>query len=340
MVDPNSDNCSKIIKYDPYYAATSGYVDLQDYDAANTFYQPYPVLRLDAADDGAFSFTNDNYTLPYPGLGSDIYNDQVWSVFDNFPKLHLGPSPDEGRYYFDMADSDVWTRPIDVCDDFTLGQYAIFSTGETWSPRDLLVIGTMPNSYTHDMVRYVGNLDAWVGCGEGVVDPDHILGIDVVEYLDTSGDDEMYCTVYILEKSASHYEVEVFNIYNSAPMWIDDFVTHVMTFSVHIPGSMGFEITAHDIELLPINNEYELNPSHPTACILISYVVGGVTHGEVLLYDAVTGAIIESIGEFGEPAMPQSMVMFLDTDDDDWEIHVTREDSGGNTVATVFSYSP
>jgi hypothetical protein len=337
MVDPYDDNCSNIIKYEPYYAVSADYVDMQDYDASNPFYQPYPVTRIDAANDGAFSFTNDNYSLPYPGLGAPGTNDQVWSVLDNTPKLHLGPSPDDGRYYFNMDDHDVQTRPIDVCDDFTLGQYAIFSTFEEFSPTDLLVIGTMPDSYTHDKVKYVGNLDAWADCGTGDVDPDHILGIDAIETLDASGGAD-FVTVYILELSGCTYEIEVFNIYDTAPMWIDDFVTHVMTIGVYIPGSMGVELVAYDVELLPINIDYELNKTHISATVLISYLIGGVTQGEVLIFDAVTGAGLESIGDYGEPSMPQSTMFFLDNDDDDWEIHVTREDSGGNTVATVFTY--
>lgn len=338
MVDPNSDICGRIIKYDPYYVGWSNYVDLKDYDSANLNYQPYPVLRLDAADDGAFSFTNDN-DLPYPDAASDVRNSMIWSVFDNFPKLHLGPIPDEGRYYFDfMAEYDAETRPEDVCDDFTLGQYALFSTGVMFTPRDLILLGTMPDSYTYDKVRYLGNLDPWAGVGGGHVNPAAIQGIDVIERTDDSGASK-YATVYILENFGGFYQVEVFNIFDTSPLWIEDLVNWVMTIDIALPGTPVDMVTGHDIEILPVNSGYLPNTINPNLCVLVSYELSGETHGEVLLYDAVTGAIVDSIGDIIDPSMPKSEVYFLDTDDDDWEIHVTREDIMGNTVATVFDYS-
>jgi hypothetical protein len=338
MVDQTTTDCSKIIKYDAYYTGWSNYQDLVNLDPAIPNYQPYPVTRIDAANDGAFSFTNKN-DLPFPFDDSDLHNYNIWSVFDNLPQLHLGPSPDEGRYYFDtMHLWDAETRPIDVCDDFGLGQYAIFSTEVLWTPRDILVIGTMPDSYTHDKVRYFGNLDVWAGPGCGDVNPSGIRAIDSYEVIDDAGDNKA-ARVYILEEFGGSWQVEVFDVFDTMPAWFEDFVNFYMTINIAIPGTPVEEIVAHDIELLPRNNLYAPNTMNPNLCVLVSYVMGGVTHGEVLIYDAVTGMQVDAIGDLVDPALPKSTVYYLDTDDDNWEVHVSNMTEDGDTQVTVFDYS-
>jgi len=336
MVEDGSKTCDNIIKYDAYYAAVSNYVSLYDYDSDNPSYQPYPVLRIDAADDGAFSFTNENWSMPYPDAASPVWNAQVWSVFDNTPLLHTGPAPDDSRYFFDYSHFDGIAYPADVCDDFNLGQYALFTTEVTYTPNDLMLVGTMPNKYVHSDVRYMGNLDAFSGIGSGLVNAEGIKGIDVMEIMN----DLRTAKLYVLEEdSGSMYEVEVYGIMDDASGWGADSVFHMMTIKIAFYVNSDYPVICHDIELLPVNPNYELNNSDPTLCVLVHHGSPRKQQGEVLLYNANTGTFLESIGSAASPSMPDSEVSYLDTDDGDWEIHVTRTDAAGNVLATVFDYS-
>jgi hypothetical protein len=328
----------KVMIFAPGYAVSGEYVNLVDYDPANDQYQPYPVLRIDSADDGAFSFTNTNSTLPYPNPVSTLFNDQIWSVFDNTPRLHLGPATDEARYYFDFG-MEAKPRPVDVCDDFDLGQYTLFSTGGDTKKDDLIFMGTMPSSYTYDKVKFVACLDPWIGMEAGQVDPGSIYAIDVDSYTPATGGPDV-ANLYILEDSAGYIQVEVFWIVDTASGWDYDMVGYKMTIHVDYLEKTTWWGIGHDIELLPPNKDYELNPDEPTLCVLLSWADGTtpLENGEVVLYNAETGAFLEAMGTIGAPSMPKSSVKYLDTDDHDWQIHVTRFDSSGNPVATVFSY--
>ncbi len=342
MVGDDVVGCDAIIKYKYHYSGVpSIYAKLHGSDSDNDLYEPYPVLRLDAADDGAFSFTNGNWATPYPMAGSYVYNAMVWTCFDNTPALHNGPAPDDSRYYFDfLSNYDTFMRPIDVCDDFNLGQYAVFTSTVTWSPQDLMFVGTMPNSYTHNNVRYMANLDAWEGIGAGLVNTDDIKGIDVIEYFD---DEVHYVRLYILEHAGAVPEIEVFQIVDSASGWGYDFVSHIMTINasyiVSPPTYVDLAI-GHDIEILPANNDYKLNPNDPTLCVLLGWGSAAGGYGEIFLYNAVTGAFLESIGDAANPALEVAELFYLDTDDGpDWEIHVSNIDVAGNVNVSVFSYN-
>ena len=336
MVQDGSKTCDDIIRYDAYYAAFSNYVSLYDYDSHNPSYQPYPVRRIDAADDGAFSFTNENWSMPYPDAASSVWNAQVWSVFDRTPLLHTGPAPDDSRYYFDYSHLDGIAYPVDVCDDFDLGQYALFTTEATYTTNDLMLIGTMPAKYTHDYVRYLGNLDAYAGFGDGLVNPSGIKGIDTMQVMW----DLRTAKLYVLEEdTGGMYQVEVYGIMDDALGWGADSVFHIMTISIAFYVNSDYPVIGHDIELLPVNPNYKLNDTDETLCVLVHHGSPRKMQGEVLLYNANTGTFLESIGCAAAPSMPDSDVSYLDTDDGDWEIHVTRTDAAGNVLATVFDYS-
>ena len=92
---------------------------------------------------------------------------------------------------------------------------------------------------------------------------------------------------------------------------------------------------------LPVNPAYELNPNDPTICVLVTWMTpSSELNGEIMLYNATTGAFIEKVGDsMGLPALKDSDVQFLDTDDGpDWEIHVSNYDADGNSIVSVFDY--
>jgi len=341
-VGSNVGNCDAIMKNKYHYSGVQSlYADLFNADPNTDDYRPFPVERLDAADDGAFSFTNGNWSDLFDS-SIWLYNAQIWTCYDNVPSLHYGPAPDESRYWFDFLHNyDTQMRPADVCDDFSLGQYALFTSTYTWSPQDLIFVGTNPK-YTHDRVSYMADMDAFAGIGPGKVNPNGILGIDVVEVeMDVPA-----VTLYVLEQSGSTTEVEVFYVFDTAAGWGWDTVSHVMT--INVSYILADDIThldvadGKDLEILPINNEYTLNPNDPTICVLVTW--GGAAsgaNGEVMLYNAYTGAWLENVGDTaGSPALKDSYVQYLDTDDgDDWEIHVSRVDAAGNTGVKIFDYS-
>jgi len=343
-VNDGAKPCSAIMKNDFHYAgAPAVYAEVFNSDPTNDKYKPYPVARLDAADDGAFSFTNDNWDDLFIEP-SWIYNSMVWTCYDNVPSLHFGPVPNESRYWFDtLSNYDTQMRPADVCDDFELGQYALFTSTVTYSPSDLLFIGTMPDTYTHEKVMFFAGLEGWEGIGDGLVNPEGILGIDVR----TATMDLDTAFLYILEQSGPQPQVEVFYIMDTMPGMGFDMIGYMMTIDVsyglyndptHVSLAAG-----KDIELLPVNPDYDLNPTAPTICVLVGWGGGAVpANGEVMLYNAETGAFLERVGTTsaaGMPALEGSTVSYLDTDDgDDWEIHVSHTDAAGNTAVRIFNY--
>ncbi len=336
-------NCDAVIKYEPYYTAWNYYVPtVNSLAGPDAEYLAYPIDRIDAADDGAFSFTNSNWSDWFTTATTSIPYAEIWTVLDNTPKMYTGPMPMDSRYYDDQM-IDATPHPIDVCDDFELGQYAVFTSDVSYEVNDLVLMGTMPGTYTWDKLKFRGNLDAFVGFGSGKVNNAKILGIDVIEgqfehdklgLLDTA-------TVYILETDGWMDQVEVYRVLDTDAGLGYDMVSYVMTITIDQFHNYDLEVSARDIEILPANNDYELNPGAPTLAVLISYIGWDSSiNGEVLLYNAETGAFLESIGDpiAGEPALPGHEVKFLDTDDGDWEIHVTSYDSSFVSIATVFEY--
>ena len=82
-------------------------------------------------------------------FGIDYFNSQVWSVFDANLQVHTGASPDTSRYINILAPwQTVRSYPVDVCDDFNGGQYALFTTDGNSTGKDLVLCGTMPDTYT------------------------------------------------------------------------------------------------------------------------------------------------------------------------------------------------
>jgi len=72
--------------------------------------------------------------------------------------------------------------------------------------------------------------------------------------------------------------------------------------------------------------------------VLVSWASGSKYDGEILLYNADTGEFLESIGTIGSPALTSCYPKYLDTDDGNWEIHVSSLDGSGNPRVSVFSY--
>ncbi len=338
MAGNNIAACDAVIKYDPYYAANSLYVALDNYDPDNDDYQPYPIDRIDAADDGAFSFTNTNPDI-FIGGAIWIYNFMVWTCFDNIPQAYMGPSPMESRYYFDLSYMDIQPRPADVCDDFELGQYALFTSTYTYAPEDLFLIGTMPGTYTHDLVKFKANMDTFAGIGDGLVDPDGILGIDTIEFHnDVDG-----VRLYVLESNGGLPQVEVFEIHDTKSGFDNDAISHIMTIDIDTTPLIDYGwiemLGALDIEILPINNDYDLNPNDHTVCVLVDWYGSPYMNGEIFLYNAQTGAFLETVGDALNIALENTSPHHLDTDDGDWEIHVSHTDASGVNLVTVFDHS-
>lgn len=344
MASDGVKTCDAVIKYDANYAAWNYYVStVTTLDPNIAAYDAHPIERIDAADDGAFSFTNSNWSDLFTTTASgSVYYAQVWNVLDNNPKLHTGPYPDDSRYWNDL-NFDCYIHPIDVCDDFALGQHALFTSGFDFTPEDLTFLGVMPDTYTYDKVRYYGNLDPFAGIGTGLTNSMDIRGIDVIEGVEespTHADVYDSATLYVLENNMDMFQVEVYRILDTVNSMGWDTVYYVMTINIDVYAGMDLNVEGKDIEILPINPHYKLNPNDPTLCVLVSYFDwSGKIQGEVLLYNAVTGAFLETIGDIATgSALPHHMVQFLDTDDGDWEIHVTSVNAAGNNVATIFSY--
>ena len=323
---------SSIVSYFPDYAGNYSYVgSLLGLDPSNPDYQPWGVQRLDAANTGAFSFSNGNTFLYNTLFGGDYYNYQVWSLFDATRTIYTNPSPDTSRYMnMILMNPSIHSQPADVCDDFDDLQYSLFSTGGNVSFKDLVLTGTRPDTYTQDRVQYMANLDAFVGTGDGFVDPENIAGIDVYTF---EREQQFHALVFILETSMGHPQIEVYQIDDIAQNWGWDAVSHEATITIE----NDVIDTGHDLELLPENPDYDLNPTDPTLCVLVSGTQSNTPFGEVYLFNALTGDYLETLNGYDPWSFADADVKYLDTDDDDFEIHVTWVDNNGSW-ATIFEH--
>lgn len=323
---------SSIVSYYSDYAGNYDYVsNLLGLDPANSDYQPWGVQRIDAANTGAFSISNGNTLLYQTIFGGDYYNYQVWSVFDESRTVYTNPSPDTSRYMnMIFMNPNIHSWPADVCDDFDDLQYALFTTSGNLSAKDLVFTGTRPERYTQDRVMYMGNLDAYAGTGDGLVDPENIAGMDVYTF---EREDQFHAMVFILETSMGLPQIEVFQVSDTATQWGWDYVDHEMTITIN----NDVVDTGHDLELLPENPDYALNPTDPTLCVLVSGTQANVDFGEVFLFNARTGDFLETLNGYAPYSFEKADVKYLDTDDDDWEIHVTWVDDYGSW-ATIFEH--
>lgn len=375
IADPGGARDSHTLMYDglagindfaPYYLPPVNYYDFNPIFGQDPTWTMWNFARIDASDAGAFSFTNNSTSIWYPWHAqiNPIPNRAVWNVADSTPSIHLGPPPDESRYVY-QVEPDGHLQ-LDVCDDFSEGQYTLMARNleifegivdvpSSLFDDDLLIHGVIP-PYTWDTGTSVyANLDQWVGNGLGNVNPSEVRGIDVIE-MDVEdipgltnpfgGEDSVLLYVLDGPVSANLYKIEVFRVdvdfeggpfpYLQIPM---GGAVHIMT--IPIIQKTGSSVVIHppeafDIEILPINPNYNANPNAPTICVLVKAGNGEDEYGyaDVWLFNAFTGDMVDRVSnETGW--MEDTKPFYLDTDDDDFEIHVTRE-VNGQPMVTIF----
>lgn len=332
MADADAWPGDSIQSYYPDYSGSYSYIpSLNNLDPSNSNYAPWPVTRIDAAAGGAFSITNDNPDCYRDIFGDTYFNNQVWSVFDSDRKLYIDPSPNSSRYV-NVTLGNRAAYPVDVCDDFDGGQYALFTTEGNVCGKDLFFVGTMPDKYTHGDVQYIGDLDAWIGSGAGMVDPANVAGIDVYTLQRA---DQFSAMLYILVDEPSGMHIEVFQVYDDASNLAKDSVSFVDTITLN----MDYIVTGYDIELLPENSAYSLNPDFPTVAVLTGLDGPNYDFGTVCMFNSYTGDFLEELSSYfgSDPMFENCTLHHLDVDDGNWQIHMTWEDEGGDPYASVFT---
>jgi hypothetical protein len=319
--------CSEIWKYPGWNNPPVFYRSLRNLDINNFAFQPWPPVRIDAASDAAFGWTNinSNQWLIDPWVA----NINTYCNMTNIPSFITIPQFDDHRHYF------IWPgafalQAIEACDGFDTyqgGLYADLTGG-------LLAFQGIPGAlegfdYTDmDIVFEATFPFAFIGDGPGKVDPADIVGIDIMF---TPGDDNLF--LYIAERL--HSEIEVFTITNMGPGPIDA-VNAFLTIPV-LRGD-GIPVQPVDIELLPPNADYLPCRDCAILCVAIDnaqfpFPPPGFG-GTICIYDALGGALVDQIGDGVIPAVNNSPV-YLDTEDVGFEIHVMQQ----GPVVTVFDFS-
>ena len=315
-IDDAAGTCNTIVKFPGWGNPPAPYANLVNLDPYDLNFQPYPVVRLDAANDGAFGWTNANRAAW--GRTFPIINKDTWCNFDNQPNFIWNPENDDHRHYMHWM-QELFLEPVDTCDTFRGDQCALYVNVE----QNLVGFQGIPGEkfgfdYTDmDMIWEAYFPPALVGADNGQIDPADIAGIDCwAEY-------EQSCIVlYVALKN--NLRVEVFMICDVGPGPVD-VVTHM--FTMWVVDENHERVSPIDCELLPINPDYEPAFLNPVLCVLIDnaefpYPPPGFG-GSVYIYDALTGAFVDRIGDSTQPAVEMPPA-FLDTDDTEYSIHITQ----------------
>ena len=308
----NSPNCSHIRKYAADYSSNSLYKSLVNLDPAVANFQPWPVERLDAANDGAFSWTNDNpdyYDVIEYGF-LPIRISSIWCTCDNNKTFHNIPVDDSRIFPVPPPPPMSQFRPADVCDDFDKLQYALVVDPTMIVQPHVWGLKGAPQSkdYTKSDDRY-GAFFPWamVGPGDGQIEPywEEIAGIDAY------GTSSTKARLFVAE-NGGQWALECFELTDLGAGLGTDSIAPVYT--VH------FDTRPLDVELLPTNPSYEANPNCPTVAVLLSSNDGT---GYVKLLKATDGSVVDSIGSAQNGAVDNPAV-YLDVNDGTCEIHVMQ----------------
>ena len=317
MPDPTG-ACNKVVKHPLWGNPPALYADLVNLDPADPSFQPYPVVRIDAVNDGAFGWTNDNpqpwFDRPVPNLNMDTFCNM-----NRIPAFISAPINDDHRHSL-WWQNEVPMRPIDTSDTFRGDSCALY--GRYDNP---LAVGfqgiqgsLLGQDHTDmDMEWEAIFPSAFVGPDEGQVDPNDTVGIDC-----WAGYEPSCILVYIALGNAMR--VEVFMICDIGPGPID-LVSHHMTIKVqNKEGYLGHPI---DIELLPQHDGYEPNPNWPNLHVLIDNSFPPAPPpgfgGSVWIYDALSGIWVDRIGDSANPAVDRQPA-YLDTDDREYATHIMQ----------------
>jgi len=319
--------CNQIWRYPGWNNPPVFYASLVNLDPTNPLFQPWPPLRLDAANDGAFGWTNYNsqWWLQTPF----ITNSNTYCNMDNIPSFIWNPQLDDHRHYFIFPGAFA-LQAIECCDTFENYQCALYADLQG----GLLGFQGLPGApqgfdYTdQDMTWEAAFPAVFIGNGPGRVDPADVVGIDAMLSNTMPG----VIILFIAERVNA--QVEVYTITDVGPGVVDIVAPLLTIFTFNQDGII---IQPIDCELLPANNIFLPDPNQPILCVLYDnaqfpFPPPGFG-GNVVIYDANTGAYVDQIGNALQPAVfnpPQ----FLDTDDKGEAVHVMQL----GPVVSVFKY--
>jgi hypothetical protein len=159
---------------------------------------------------------------------------------------------------------------------------------------DLPIVRCYADNYTTKKQKIGVKIPAqFIGAGDGniVNDAASLIGIDANEV------DNDNVELYILEKTGTGSQVEVFNLYTD-PLTIVTEVTYLHT--IDLPSSMG---EACDLELLPPNPDYKPNPDAVSIVVPFRVDNGGYYMGYIWIYDSQSGEVVEELGNKDIPVL-------------------------------------
>ena len=308
----NSPNCNQVWKYTPDYAGSGLYKSLINLDPANLGFQPWPVVRIDATDDGAFSWTNSNYDYYQASQYNNIpiRISSIWCTDDNVPSFHAIPVDDSRIFPVPPPPPMSQFTPADVCDDFDKLQYALVVDPTMIFPPHVWGIKGAPQGkdYTKSDDRYGAFFPAAnVGPGDGQIE----AGLGDIAGIDVWNKTASKVWLYVAE-NGGQWAVEVFEINDvGGGLGLD---TLAPVYTIH------FNTRPLDVELIPVNSEYELNPTVPTIAVLLRSNDGT---GYISLHRADNGTLLETIGT-AQTGYFDVQPSYLDVNDGNGDIHVTE----------------
>lgn len=320
----NSPSCNHIRKYTSNYSGSTLYKALTNLDPMVPNFQPWPVERLDATNDGAFSWSNlsyEYYDVQEYGF-MPIRISSMWCTMDNTPSFTFAPPLDDSRIFpVPVPPPDSHWKPADVCDDFDKLQYALVVDPTMFVPPHIW--GLMGAPQGRDYTKLDDRYGAFFGPGmvgpdDGQIEhgPGDIAGIDAY------GTSSTTARLFVLE-NGGQWALECFNLTDNGPGLGADGIAPVYT--------VPFDTQPLDVELIPTNPNYEQNPNSPTVAVLLASWDGT---GYVSLHRASDGMLVQTIGTAQNGAFDHDPV-YLDVNDANYDIHVIQ----GGPQVTIFSLS-
>jgi len=316
--------CTGFYGYNQGFSIPAEAVDLVDINPLNSTLQPYPPERYDSAFGGGLAFSNTSTDNFSDGLNNVVLS-RVVVCLDGTLIFQDDTAGDDSAHY---PAGHTTLSIADLCDGFQSKFYILWAeNGGT----DLPIVRCYADNFTTKKQKIGVKIpNEFIGTGDGKIvnDAATLIAIDANEL------DKDNVELYILEKTGTSSQVEVFNLKTNSSTGNTE-VTYLRTFN--LASSLG---EACDLELLPPNPDYQPNPD--AVNIVVPFRIEKETSysGYINIYDSQTGALVEGLGNPDMPTLFEN-VRHMDVNNSTFSIIVTSEIMEPeliNMVVFIFTY--
>jgi len=305
IFSPGGSSCTEISVTDKDFLATTPYFSLLDIDPIIPGFSPHPVTRLDFSVLGGTAFFSDS---------EEVYSDPFYSGAFSSLLVTLTQDMDGIPIYFNNGDGDASRIPppnpalrgVNVCDDLPGNLYGLWADPD--GVLNPLVYGLAFPYKRHD-VQMGGVLPAAiVGETVGRISRfrNNLRAIQIGDFIFETG------RMYFLENDGTNSFVEIMQ-------FTIDFTQKTTTWDSLDTIPLG-PIDAVDLDVLPANPSYILNPESDTVAVLVT----GTSGLYIKMFDTQDFELAETIGSGDLPILP-GVGAALEVDKDLGDIYIAND---------------